>query len=218
MIIEKQKELFKSLSQVYVIGITGGSGSGQTTVAKFLKSWGVFVIHADEIARSLTAPGCKVLRQYVLEFGETILNADGTLNRQKLGQIIFADPIKKARLNAIIRPSIRAALCNQIHQGRRQVIHHRPPVVVVDAALIYEWQSTKFFHYIVVVSSSESIRIQRLIERDGLSETVAQNRIRAQLSLDEKIHRADVIIDNNQSLEWTRQQTYRFWRSLMEPA
>ncbi|RMH72187.1 MAG: dephospho-CoA kinase [Gemmatimonadetes bacterium] len=203
-----------ALSRIKMIGLTGGIASGQTTVAQLLAAKGAQVIHGDVIARQVVEPGSVVLDQLVQAFGARILTADNRLDRSYLGQLVFADPALKRKLDQLIRPALRAELCNQIQIARWRACGSQTPVVVVDAALIFEWHSRQFFDRIVVVYTTDEVRLNRLMARDQLSQPAALQRISAQLPLSVKADLADDVIDNSNGLELTQQQVDYFWRRL----
>lgn len=185
-----------------VIGLTGGIASGKSTVAKMFKQLNIPVIDADQIAREVVLPKEETYDKVVATFGEGILQADRTLNRKKLGEIIFADEAKRKQLNEILHPAIRKRML----QRRDQYIDAKEACVVLDIPLLYESELTHFVEKVIVVYVDEKTQIKRLMARDGLSETEAKQRINAQLPLKEKAELADDVIDNNGTIEATNAQ------------
>ncbi|MDQ6713356.1 MAG: dephospho-CoA kinase [Candidatus Dormibacteraeota bacterium] len=190
-----------------VLGLTGGIGSGKSVVASIFAQLGADVIDADQLAREVVEPGQPALEEIAKAFGRGILLPDGHLNRGKLGRIIFADPVARARLDAITHPPIRERLAAEI-AARRSA----PGVLVVDIPLLYESDRTTTVETVLVVWVDPNTQLRRLIERDGLGEDEARQRIAAQMPLDEKRVRADVVIDNSGSLETTRGQVEAIYR------
>lgn len=185
-----------------VIGLTGGIASGKSTVSAMFEQLNIPVIDADKIAREVVLPGEETYHQIVETFGDTILLEDGTLNRQKLGAIIFANEEKRKQLNALIHPVIRQRMLSQ----RNKYIAAKEKCIVLDIPLLFESKLTHFVEKIIVVYVDEATQLERLITRDCLSKREAKQRIDAQLSLEEKANLADVVIDNNGTIEQTKGQ------------
>lgn len=186
----------------YRLGLTGGIASGKSAVSAQLRAAGVPVIDADVIARDIVAPGQPALAAIVAEFGPGILQADGTLDRHALGQLVFADPAKLARLNALDRPYLRQAILAALAAAAKPGV----PLVIGDIPLLYEADFTPYFDGIAVVSVSPATQLRRLMTRDGLSQTAAKQRIAAQMPLAEKVAKADFVIANDGTPEQREQQ------------
>jgi len=185
-----------------VIGLTGGIASGKSTVAKMFEQLNIPIIDADKIAREVVLPGEETYDKIVETFGDDILQEDGTLNRKKLGAIIFANDDKRQQLNALIHPAIRQRMLKK----RDQYIAANERCIVLDIPLLFESNLTHFVEKVIVVYVDEATQLKRLINRDHLSETEAKQRMDAQLSLEEKAKQAHVVIDNNGTIEQTKQQ------------
>lgn len=185
-----------------VVGLTGGIASGKSTVADMFKQLNIPVIDADKIAREVVLPGEKTYDKIVKTFGEAVLHEDQTLNRKKLGEIIFADEAKRKQLNALIHPAIRKRMLKR----RDQYIAEREPCIVLDIPLLFESKLTHFVEKVIVVYIDEATQLERLMQRDGLNEKEAKQRIQAQLPLKEKAKLADGVIDNHGTIEETRTQ------------
>lgn len=190
-----------------VLGLTGGIGSGKSMVASMFAELGADVIDADQLAREVVEPGQPALEEIRTAFGPDILLPDGRLDRGKLGRIIFADPVARGTLNAITHPRIRELMAGEIAARRS-----RPGVLIVDIPLLYENDRTDSVEAVIVVWVDSKTQLRRLVERDGLSEEEARQRIAAQMPLDEKRARADVVIDNSDSRENTRRQVEAIYR------
>ena len=184
-----------------VLGLTGGIGSGKSMVARMFAQLGADVIDADQLAREVVEPGQPALEEIATAFGPDILLPDGRLNRSKLAGIIFADPDARARLNAITHPRIRERMAAKVAARRSG-----SGVLLVDIPLLYESDRTTGWEAVIVVWVDSKTQLRRLIERDGLSEHEARQRIAAQMPLDEKRARAELVIDNSGSRENTRRQ------------
>jgi dephospho-CoA kinase len=190
-----------------LLGLTGGIGSGKSMVASMFTQLGADIIDADQLAREVVEPGQPALEEIATAFGKDILLPDGRLNRGKLARIIFADPVARGTLNAITHPRIRERMDAEITARRA-----RAGVLVVDIPLLYENDRTRAVETVIVVWVDPKTQLRRLQERDGLSVEEARQRIAAQMPLDEKRARADVVIDNSGSRENTRRQVEAVYR------
>ncbi|MFE6168784.1 dephospho-CoA kinase [Viridibacillus arvi] len=188
-----------------IIGLTGSIASGKSTVAEMLKELNLPIIDADLVARVVVEPGTETLKQIVEAFGEEVLLNDGTLNRPKLGDIIFHEPAARKSLNDIIHPAIRQEMLRQ----RDELLEIGVKDIVMDIPLLFESRLQHFVEKILVVSVTEETQLKRLMERNNLSEKDAKARISSQLPLSEKEKGADAVIYNNKSLESTREQLHK---------
>jgi dephospho-CoA kinase len=189
------------------IGLTGGIASGKSTVARMLVESGAALVDADRIAREIVEPGQPSLAQIVERFGQAVLHEDGTLNRKKLGEIVFADEAKRKALEAITHPAIRAVMRERMDKLQREAPKR---LVVVDVPLLYESGLQSLFEEVMVVYVPRSLQLERLMKRDGLSKADAERRLNAQMDIEEKKRLADIVIDNSGSLEDTALQLERF--------
>ena len=186
---------------VRIIGITGGIASGKSTVTEFLRQQGYQVIDTDQVVHELQEPGGRLYQALLSTFGPAILQEDGRLDRPKLGAMIFGDPQLLAQSSQIQNQIIREELA-----GRRDLLAETEDIFFMDLPLLFELQYEDWFDQIWLVDVTEKTQLSRLMTRNSLSQEEAEKRIAAQLSLLEKRKRADVLIDNNGSLEQTRQQ------------
>ena len=184
-----------------IIGITGGIASGKLTVTEFLRQQGYQVIDADQVVYELQEPGERLYQALVSAFGPSILQEEGLLDRPKLGAMIFGNSELLAKSSQIQNEIIREELAH-----RRDLLAETEAVFFMDLPLLFELQYEDWFDQIWLVDVTEETQLSRLMIRNGLSQEEAEKRIVAQLSLQEKRKRADVLIDNNGSLEETRQQ------------
>ncbi|MDY4697270.1 dephospho-CoA kinase [Selenomonas montiformis] len=191
-----------------IIGLTGGIASGKSTVSSFFRQKGAAVLDADRIARELSEPGGKLHAEYVHHFGAEVLQSDGTLNRRRIGQIVFSDPQQKQWLDAVSHPAIRAELLRKLEQKRNE----KQRLILLDIPLLFESGWDKMADKTCLVYVDESVQLQRLMKRDGYTRREAQDRIAAQMPLEEKKKRADYLIDNNGSLMDTVQQAEELWK------
>lgn len=191
------------------IGLTGGIATGKSTVAKLLTVRGAILIDLDGIAREVVEPGQPSLLRIAERFGQAVLQKDGSLDRKKLGAVVFADPAERKALEAIIHPAIRTVMKERMsyHEGNSP-----DKLVVVDVPLLYESGLESYFQQIMVVYVPREEQLQRLLERDKLTVEEAQRRIQAQMDIEEKKRRADILINNSGSLADTEQQIEGYWR------
>lgn len=190
---------------MFLLGLTGGIASGKSTVSRRLAERGAIVIDADQVARDVVAPGTPGLAAVAHEFGTRVLNPDGSLDRAALGGLVFADRELLAKLNAIIHPLVKMETSARIHRQANDAI------VVYDVPLLVEAAVDHPFDLIVVVQASADIRKRRLIEERGMSAVDAEARIRSQASDDERLARADVVINTDGSIDETLAQADRLW-------
>jgi len=208
-----------SIAGVYLIALTGGIASGKTTVAERLAERGAVHIDADKIARQVVEPGTPTLARVVDEFGDDILNDDGSLIRQALGARVFSDREELRRLNAIVHPAIWEVTRSLIGQAKAD---DPDAIVVYNVPLMVEAEGDralgKQFDLVVVLRADEATRIQRMTEFRGMSEADAASRVRAQASDDERLAIADVVIDTNGPLGNTLEQADALYDRLRSAA
>ncbi|HFI0715364.1 TPA: dephospho-CoA kinase [Streptococcus suis] len=192
-----------------VIGLTGGIASGKSTVTAFLREQGYPVIDADAVVHELQAKGGKLYQVLLAEFGEAILSADGSLDRVKLGQAVFADSKLRARLSVLQDQIIRQELL-----ARRDALKQTDPVVFMDIPLLYEVDYSGEVDEVWLVYVDRAQQLERLMKRNGYSAQDAENRLTAQLSLEEKRGKAQVVIDNRGAVETTLMQVARLLEEL----
>src|SRR2546425_649985 len=195
------------------VGLTGSIAVGKSFVLGVLAELGCRVLDADKTAREAVALGSPGLSAVVQAFGKEVLQADGTLDRTKLGSVVFRDENQRQRLNSILHPFIIAAQDAQIRRWE----HEDPDgVAVVDAALMIESGGYQRFDKLVVAHCRREIQLQRLMSRDRLTQEEAQQRIAAQMPQEEKKRHADYLIDTSDGFEGTRGQTEAVYRELRE--
>ncbi len=195
-----------------ILGVTGNIASGKSTIARALEKLGATLVDADQLARTVVAPGSLVLSRLTERFGADILLADGRLNRIRLGEIIFADSSARSDLNAIMHPAIARLAVERLGQLKATV---GIPLVVYEAPLLFEVGAKTRVDRVLVVRIDPELQLQRLVLRDGLDETAAKQRLAAQMPQEEKLARADFVIDNSGSLEATLRQVDALWQQLV---
>ena len=185
-----------------IIGLTGGIASGKSTVINLLRQAGMPIVDADQITRQVQRPGSTALDKLAAAFGNQIIQPDGNLDRAQLGKRVFADAAARQELNQIMQPLIRDAIWQAVDTLKKQNI----PNVILDLPLLYEQHYDEDCDLVVVVTVSPETELHRLMARNHYSAAEARARIAAQMPLSEKVARADVVIDNDASLEQTRRQ------------
>ncbi|NOQ52259.1 MAG: dephospho-CoA kinase [Desulfuromonadaceae bacterium] len=195
-----------------ILGITGNIASGKSAVARMFAAHGAALIDADLLAREIVAPGHPVLQQLVKRFGSEVLWKNGELDRERLGQIIFADKLAREDLNRITHPAIAKLAIEKLQQ-----LKATPgiPLVVYEAPLLFEAGAEGRVDQVLVVKIDPDVQLQRLMARDGLDETAARQRIAAQMPQEEKLARADYVIDNSESLEALQLRVDELWELLV---
>lgn len=195
-----------------VVGLTGGIACGKSTVSDMLRRLGVPIVDADQIARQVVEPGSPVLAAIVREFGASVLQADGTLDRARLGALVFGDAAARARLNAITHPAIQQRSAAQLAEHARA----GAKIAVYDAALILENGLGGAVDALIVVAVPEDVQVERLVRRDGIDRDAAIARVRAQMPLAEKVAAADWVVDNSGSLAETEARVAGIWQAVKE--
>jgi dephospho-CoA kinase len=194
-----------------VIGLTGGIGTGKSTVTQMLAKLGAAVIDADKVGHQIYLPDLPAWHEIVDTFGAEVLNTDRTINRQALGKIVFADPEGLRRLNRIVHPKMFDRMVELIADVRAQ---GRMKAVVVEAAVLIEANWTPLVDQVWVVVASEAVVVERLAKQRHLSPEQVRTRIAAQLPDDERLKHAQVVIRNDGSLEDVRDAVQRAWDQL----
>lgn len=194
------------------IGLTGGIASGKSIVSKTLKALGAVAISTDEIGHSIMEPHKPAWHDLIAYFGRGILNDDLTINRQKLGDVVFNDREKLDRLNQITHPHIMA----EMRKAMQLIASENPDgVAVVEVPLLYETHMEKLFDEVWVIWVDNDTQIKRLMDRDGIGREDALKRIESQMPLDEKARRADVLIDNRHGIEETKAIVTRNFNNIL---
>ena len=194
-----------------VIGLTGGIGAGKSTVTQMLEELGAAVIDADKVGHQIYLPDLPAWREIVATFGQGILDADRTINRQALGKIVFADPEALRRLNRIVHPKMYERMAELIAELRA---HGGMKAIVVEAAVLIEANWMSLVDQVWVVVASEAVVVGRLAKQRSLSPDQVRTRIAAQLPNDERLKHAQVVIRNDGSLEEVRTAIQQAWDQL----
>jgi dephospho-CoA kinase len=194
---------------VLLIGLTGGIGSGKSTVSAILAELGAVVVDADAITRELQEPGTEVFRSMVERFGDGIVAPDGTLDRQAVADIVFADPAALADLNAIVHPAVGVEIAARLERATGT-----DDVVVLDVPLLVE-SGRSDLAALVVVDVAPELAIRRLVEQRGMREDDVRARMARQASREDRVARADHVIDNSGNLDDLRRQVEVLWSDLV---
>ena len=201
------------MSAYIAFGLTGGIASGKTSVAGLFRSMGAYVADADEISRHALDRGTDCYEKTVEAFGRGILCADGAVDRKKVASIVFSNSKAMAMLNGIIHPYVREIIRSD---SARAYAEDPKRMIVWDVPLLFETGYDTEVAKTIVVTARQSLRIQRVVERDGSTKAAALRRIRAQMPDREKVRRADYVIRNNGSWEELEQRTREVFYELLE--
>ena len=185
-----------------ILGLTGGIATGKSTVSRYFSDKGYAVVDADVVARRVVEPGTEGLANIVAHFGTEIIQKDGTLNREKLGAMIFSDAEKRETLNNLLSAQIRRT----IMADTETLVNANQPLIVLDIPLLYEAGYETHCDAVMVVYTTEAVQLERLMARNNLTEEEALNRIASQEPIETKKDRADIVIDNNGPLNHTYEQ------------
>lgn len=199
-----------------IIGLTGGIATGKSTVSSMLVGKGALLVDADVIAREVMLPGHPVLAVVTAYFGDHILLADGSLDRKKLGEIIFHHPNQRNALNDITHPAIRQEIRKRVQTY--EVKHPGRPVVVDIPLLLESREEYPYLTTIAVVYVPRELQLQRLMERDGISKEQAEARLNSQMDIEQKRQMADIVIDNSGTLAETQLQVDKLWVRMVSGA
>ena len=197
--------------QIPVIGLTGGIGAGKSTVTQMLEALGAAVIDADKVGHQIYLPDLPAWREIVDTFGPEVLNADRTIDRQALGKLVFADPEALRTLNRIVHPKMFDRMGELIAEMRAR---GGMKAIVVEAAVLIEANWMALVDQVWVVVASEAVVVDRLAKQRHLSSEQVRTRIAAQLTNDERLKHADVVIRNDGSLEEVRHAVQQAWDQL----
>ncbi|MFC7467552.1 dephospho-CoA kinase [Actinomadura keratinilytica] len=191
-----------------IVGLTGGIGVGKSEVSRLLVEHGAHLVDADRIAREVVEPGTPGLAAVAEAFGKSVLAADGSLDRPRLGEIVFADPERRAVLNGIVHPLVGARSAELQSQAPED------GVVVHDVPLLTENGLAELYDLVIVVDVEPQTQVERLVRARGMSEEEARARMAAQAGREERLAVADIVIDNEVSLDALRGRVAEVWAEL----
>jgi dephospho-CoA kinase len=196
-----------------VVGVTGGIGSGQSSVCQILSQLGCKVIDVDKKAKQIISRDRSLQKELIKTFGNEIFFKDGQLNRRLLASIAFQDEEKTQKLNRLVHPRMVSEVIEEMENAR---FSQKYPLVVIDAALIYEISIEQMFDSIIVVFTSLKNRVDRVMKRDGLTKDEILARVRRQIPLEEKKKWAEYVVDNDGSLEDLEKQTRKIFDEISD--
>ncbi|NBD27007.1 dephospho-CoA kinase [Paenibacillus glycinis] len=191
------------------LGLTGGIACGKSTVSAMLVARGAKLVDADQAAREVVLPGEPALEAIAAEFGQAVLNEDGTMNRAEVGKLVFNDRDRLNVLESILHPAIRNRMWTQI---RAHEAEDPAQLIIADIPLLYETGQADLYDAVMVVYAPKTVQAERLMTRNGLTREQAEQRIDLQMDIEQKRSLADVVIDNSGTLDDTKQQVERFWQ------
>ena len=192
---------------MYILGLTGGIATGKTSVSDFLKTKGAVILDADLIVHELLAPGQLGHKAVLTHFGNDVLNADQTIDRAKLGALVFNDEAQRQKLNELIHPLVRQELKNRVaHYEQLENKANTSSLLVMVIPLLYESNLAHLVDRSWVVYCPEPAQKKRLMARNNYSEEEAMARIHSQISIEEKVKKADEVLDNSRNPEYTQEQ------------
>jgi dephospho-CoA kinase len=194
-----------------LVGLTGGIASGKSVVAEMLEELGARTIDFDVLARRVVEPGEPAWQDIVDHFGPGVLDQDRSIDRRRLGEIVFGDDSERAVLERLTHPRIREEFAREV---RTITDRESETIIVAVVPLLVEGGLQSHFDHVVVVFAPDEVQLDRLMRRDGLSRDAAGARLAAQLPIEEKLSSADTVIDNSGSLEHTRHQVEELWARL----
>ncbi|MFC1918366.1 dephospho-CoA kinase [Chloroflexota bacterium] len=194
-----------------VIGLTGGIGSGKSTVSQCLAELGAVIIDADKVGHEAFKPDTEAWREVVATFGNQVLTTGGEVDRKKLGEIVFNDPESLSRLNRIMHPRMHEMMKARIEEYQRQ----RVDVVVLEAAILIEANWTPLVDEVWVTVAPEATVVERVKKQRGLAEEQILTRIRSQLSTEERTSHADTVINNDNDLDELKTKVKTLWEKLL---
>jgi len=194
------------------VGLTGGLASGKSFVGRSLADLGCYLIRADELGHQVLEPGGAAYDAVVRQFGTGILNPDGTMDRRRLGALVFHDPVRLAELNALVHPPVRARTRRLLEEYEAG---HPDGIAVVEAAIMIETGSYRDYARLILAVCGKEQQIERAMARDGLTREQVLDRLSRQMPLDEKIQYADYVIDTSGARENTLAQTRAVYESLL---
>jgi len=199
---------------VLIIGLTGGIVGGKSTVASMFKDLGAKIVDADKLGHSVILPHRPAWEKITRLFGKDILRNDLTIDRERLGKIVFTNQTLLKKLNEITHPEIIKLIKKEINLAKNKT-HSQEKILIIDAALIYEAKIDRLMDKIIVVYINEDEQVKRLVKRDNLSKEEALQRIKSQMPMKEKVKMADYVIDNSSSLDKTKKQVEKIWKKLV---
>jgi dephospho-CoA kinase len=195
---------------MHIIGLTGGIGTGKSTVAQFLREQGAPIVDADRVGHEVYLPGRPAYLEVIEEFGKEVVADDGTIDRKKLGAIVFSDPKNLARLNSITHPRMKGMMREKL----QEIAKSGADIAVLEAALLFEAKWDDLADEIWVTVTPPEVAAERVSSRSNLPIKAVMERIRSQMTNEQRTERADVVIDTSGDMDSTREQAHEQWEKL----
>jgi len=195
-----------------VVAVTGGIGSGQSTVCSFFEAWNCKVINADQKAKEVIRKDRQLQKQLKQVFGDDIFFRNRELNAKRLAELAFKDEIQTLKLNQLVHPRMVESLVEEMERAR---FSQKYPIIIIDAALVYEISIEQMFDYIIVVNAPMNLRSQRVAGRDGMTKKQFSERASKQIPLQDKAKWADFVIENDGTLDELKERTRKVYDALM---
>ena len=196
-----------------IVAVTGGMGSGQSTVCNFFEEWGCMVLNADIEAKKVIQRNLALQSDLKKTFGKDIFFKNRKLNTKRLAELAFSDDLQTRKLNQLVHPRMVESIIEKMEKAR---FSGRYPIIIVDAALVYEISIERNFNYVIVVNAPVIMRQKRVFQRDNISRKEFNDRISKQIKLEEKAKWADFVIENKQSLEELKNNSRQVFDILMK--
>jgi dephospho-CoA kinase len=197
---------------MFVIGLTGGIGTGKSTVTHVLEEQGAAIVNADVVGHEVYQVGRPAYHEVIRAFGESVLDDDKAIDRKKLGALVFGDPKELAKLNSIVHPRMKGMMRERLQELKRV----GTKIAVIEAAILLEARWDDLANEIWVVSAPPEIAAERVAERSGFTREQVMERIRVQMPNDQRVKRADVVIDTSGTMEETISRTMEKWSDLQQ--
>ncbi len=196
-----------------VVAVTGGIGSGQSTVCSFFEQWRCKVINADQKAKEVIRKDRRLQKELKQVFGEDIFFKNRELNAKRLAELAFKDEIQTLKLNQLVHPRMVESLVEEMERAR---FSQKFPIIIIDAALVYEISIEQMFDYIIVVNAPMNLRSKRVTSRDGMTKKQFSERASKQIPLQDKVKWADFVIENDGTLEELKERTRQVYETLID--
>jgi dephospho-CoA kinase len=206
----------KGQNRLFVVALTGGVGSGKSTVCHLLEEKGAFILDSDRLAREVVEKGKPAWKDIVEHFGEAVLDTEGEIDRKKLADIVFADAAERSFLNSMTHPRIFQLMYERLQA--RDTETEGKGVAVLDIPLLVDVKAGGMFDFTLVVDASPEVRVERITSDRGSSREEAWSRIRSQVPREERLAHADHVIDNDGSMESLRREVDKAWEAILDHA
>jgi dephospho-CoA kinase len=202
--------------RLFVVALTGGIGSGKSTVCNLLEEKGAFILDSDRLAREVVEKGKPAWKDIVEHFGEAVLDTEGEIDRKKLADIVFTDAVERSFLNSVTHPRIFQLMYERLQA--RDTETEGKGVAVLDIPLLVDVKASGMFDFTLVVDASPEVQVERITSDRGSSREEAWSRIRSQVPREQRLASADHVIDNDGSMESLRSEVDKAWEAILDHA